>query len=628
MINRRNVLLNGATLCGLLGSGVLYRLPADAQEFNPDMPDPGKLPPGVRHTELLMIPTRDGTRIAASLWLPEKEGRYPLILMRSLNRKQYSNPRRIAIIGELLEAGYGFMGADIRGRFESDGAFDPADSQGHDGRDGFDMIEWIAKQPWSDGNIGTFGASHQAGYQVKTALEKPPHLRAIATWTGGYSESGRVEGAPPPMAGGAMPLIQTLIWLPNEAAGELDRLAKQGQDTAEAKRVLARMRTNPQETYLHLPLRDAPIARYGRLKELLEYRLDRNAAPVLGPGTPYEKLDYPTMHECGWYDPVAWAQCAAFTDLRKRAGTRRAREGQHLVIGPWQHSLVFQQKLAEKDFGATASNEGSGINQLQIRFFDTYVRGKRTQLPRVSYFVMGPNVWRTADAWPPPGVTRTKLYLQSSGKANSVNGDGALAREASRNDALDKFVYDPENPVPTVGGAMIGALTTVPGMRPGPIEQSGIEARADVLVYTTAPFDADTEISGPVTLRLFAATSAIDTDFTAKLTVVEGDGKSFNLCEGLLRLSGRNFTGTAEPADPNKVYDLVIGVGQTSIVIAKGQRLRLQISSSNFPQYDRNMNTGNAVGFDAKGIIAEQTIYHDRERASYLELPIVAPRRV
>src|SRR5215510_5653530 len=401
MINRRDLLAHGATLVALTAAGAWYSLPVDAQEFNPDMPDPGKLPPGARYTELVLIPTRDGTRIAVSLWLPEAEGRYPTILMRSLNRKQYSNPRRLAIIGELLEAGYAFMGADVRGRFESDGEFDPADSKGHDGRDGFDMIEWIASQPWSDGNIGTFGASHQAAYQVKTALEKPPHLRAVATWTGGYSESGRVEGAPPPMSGGAMPLIQTLIWLPNEAAGELDRLAKQGQDTAEAKRVLARMRKHPQETYLHLPLRDAPIARYGRLKELLEYRLDRNASPRLGPGSAYEKLDYPTMHECGWYDPIAWTQISAFSDMRKRAGTERAREGQYLVIGPWQHSTVFQQKLGEKDFGPTASNAGSGINAQQIQFFDKYVRGKSVELPRVRYFVMGPDVWRTADIWPP-----------------------------------------------------------------------------------------------------------------------------------------------------------------------------------------------------------------------------------
>lgn len=622
MTNRRDLMLGGAALIGALGSGALCWVPASAQEFNPNMPDPGKLPPGVRFTELLHIPTRDGTRIATSLWLPQQEGRYPLILMRSLNRKQYGNPRRIAIIGELLEAGYAFMSADIRGRFESDGTFDPADTQGHDGRDGYDMIEWLAKQPWCDGNIGTFGASHQAGYQVRTALEKPPHLRAIATWTGGYGESGRVAGAPPPMAGGAMPLIQTLIWLPNEAAGELDRLAKQGQDTAEAKRVLARMRTHPQETYMHLPLRDAPIAQYGRLKELLEYRLARNAAPVLGPGTPYEKLDYPTFHECGWYDPIAWTQISAFADLRKRAGTERAREGQYLFIGPWQHSLVFQQRLGEKDFGPTASNEGSGINAQQIAFFDKYVRGKKAELPRVRYFVMGANVWRTAQEWPPQGMQRTKLYLRSDGKANGVQGDGVLSRQEPRRDeSADRFTYDPEQPVPTVGGAMIGALN-VPGMRPGPIEQSAIEARNDVLIYSTDAFDAETEISGPVTLRLFASTSAVDTDFTAKLTVVEADGKSFNLCEGLLRLSGRNFTGKAEPAKPEEVYDLVIGVGQTSIVVAKGQRLRLQVSSSNFPQYDRNMNTGNAIGVDAKGIVAQQTIHHDRARPSYLEVPM------
>ena len=621
MMNRRELIVRGAIFLGAVGGGSLWAVSGEAQDAIAGGPEVGRLPEGTRYTELLRIPTRDGTRIAASVWLPKAVSRYPVILMRSLNRKQYSNPRRLAIIGEMLNAGYGFVGADIRGRFESDGEFDPADSQGHDGRDGYDMIEWIAAQPWSDGNIGTFGASHQAAYQVKTALEKPPHLRAIATWTGGYSVSGRVEGAPPPMAGGAMPLIQTLIWLPNEAAGELDRLTAQGQDMAEAKQVLARMRTNPQDTYLHLPLREAPIARYGRLKELLEYRLGRDASPELGPGTPYERLDYPAMHECGWYDPIAWSQVSAFSDMRKRAGTARARDGQHIVMGPWQHGTVFQQRLGEKDFGRTASNEGSGINAQQIRFFDKYVRGRDATLPRVRYFVMGPNVWREAESWPPPGATRTKLYLRSTGKANGVGGDGTLQREAPRDETRDRFTYDPEKPVPTVGGAMIGSLN-VPGMRPGPIDQAPIESRPDVLIYSTPAFDRDTEISGPVTLKLFAATSAVDTDFTAKLTLVSADGRSINLCEGLLRLSGRNFIGKAEPVEPEKVYDITIGVGQTSIVVARGERLRLQVSSSNFPQYDRNMNTGNAIGVDAKGVVARQTIHHDRERASYLELPM------
>jgi putative CocE/NonD family hydrolase len=209
-------------------------------------------------------------------------------------------------------------------------------------------------------------------------------------------------------------------------------------------------------------------------------------------------------------------------------------------------------------------------------------------------------------------MTRTKLYLRS---------EHALSRgQPGRNEKPDPFVYDPSNPVPTVGGAMIGALN-VPGMRPGPIEQSAIESRPDVLIYNTEPFAADTEISGPVTLRLFASTSAVDTDFTAKLCVVAAD-KSINLCEGLLRLSGRNFTGKPEPVKPGEVYDFTIGIGQTSIVIAKGQSLRLHVSSSNFPQYDRNMNTGNGIGVDAKGVIAQQTIFHDRARASYLELPV------
>lgn len=621
MIDRRTLLATTATV---FGTAILPGL-AEAQDTTGGLAPPSastaKLPPGTRFTPLVMVPTRDGTKMAASLWIPPGEGPFPCILHRSLNRNTYARPERLTLIGELLAAGYAVMGSDVRGRFESGGEFDPADPRDFNGRDGYDTIEWLAAQPWCDGKIGTVGASHQAGFQVRAALLKPPHLKAMGTWTGGYQESGRVAGAPPPMAGGAMPLIQTLIWLPNEAAGEIDRMAAAGQNMGDAKLVLARMRTHPQETYLHLPLRDAPVTRYGRLKELLDYRLSRDVTPNLGPGTPYEQLDYPTLHECGWYDPIAWSQFSAFADMRTRAGTPAARNGQHIISGPWQHGMVFQQDLGELDFGPTASNDGSGINAMQVAFFDKYVRGKNATLPRVRYFVMGPNVWRTAEAWPPEGITRTKFYLRSNGKANSVKGDGALSQSRPEQETADKFTYDPEKPVPTVGGAMIGGLN-VPGMRAGPLDQAPIEGRDDILIYTTAPFERDMEISGPVTLRLFASTSARDTDFTAKLTHVRPDGKSINLCEGLLRMAGRNFNGKPEPVTPNAVNDVVIGVGQTSLVVPKGHRLRLQVSSSNFPQYDRNMNTGNAIGVDAKGVVANQTVFHDAARASYLELPM------
>lgn len=618
MINRRSFLNFSASALTFLPCGNIL-----AQDW---IPNPGPngvvpLPENTRHTDLMLIPTRDGTKIAASMWLPPQPGKYPIILMRSLNRRVYSNPARQSIMAELLHSGYGFVATDVRGRFESDGNFDPADSAGHNGLDGYDIIEWIAKQKWSNGAIGTFGASHQAGYQVAAALHNPPHLKAIATWTGGYSESGLVEGAPPPLSGGAMPLIQTMVWLPNEAAGELDRLEQQGQDMTEAKAVLARVRSHPQETYLHLPLREAPIAQYGRLKELLEYRLSRGTKPTLGPGTPYEKINVPTMHECGWYDPIAWTQFSAFTDMRKRAGTEAAREGQHLVVGPWHHSTVFRQQLGDIDFGEQASQQGSGVNRLQIQFFNRYVRGLEDHLPRVKYFVMGINEWRTADAWPPSNMQRQRFYLNSTGKANSNKTDGVLQTTQATKNGSDEYFYDPENPVPTLGGAMIGGLN-VPGMRTGPMNQLAIEERDDVLLYTTKPFKDAVEISGPITLRLHASTSAVDTDFTAKVTFVSPEGISLNLCECLLRLSGRNLTGEPELATPGKIYDLTLGVGQTSIVIEKGYQLRLQISSSNFPQFDRNMNTGNAIGVDEKGIVARQTIYYGLNNSSYLELPV------
>jgi len=620
MITRRKLLVSAISAAIYGSSSLLY-----GQDWlpNPDAEDIIIPPPaGTRHTDLLMIPTRDGTRIAASVWLPAADGEYPIILMRSLNRRTYSNPERLSIIGELLQAGYGFVGTEVRGRFESEGEFDPADPDGLNGRDGYDIIEWLAEQAWCNGDIGTFGASHQAGYQVAAARLDPPHLKAIATWTGGYAVSGRVADAPPPLAGGAIPLIQTLVWLPNEAAGELDRLAAQGHDMDEAKVILARVRSHPQETYLHLPLREAPIANYGRLQELLDYRLERGTAPRLGPGTPYEEIKVATMHECGWYDPIAWSQFSAFTDLQQRGGSESARAGQHLIAGPWHHSTVIRRSLGEKDFGPQASQAGSGLNRLQIAFFDRYVRGMDKELPTIRYYVMGPNEWRSAESWPPEGATRQRFYLQSNEGANSVAGDGILSQSQPQNAGSDQFAYDPHDPVPTLGGAMIGGLN-VPGMRAGPMNQAAIESRDDVLVYTSMPFQQETEISGPVTLKLYASTSAVDTDFTAKLTHVNLAGESINLCESLLRVSGRNFTGEPEPAIPGEIYELTLGVGQISVVIGRGESIRLQVSSSNFPQYDRNMNTGNAIGVDSEGIVAQQEVHHSRELSSFLELPVI-----
>jgi putative CocE/NonD family hydrolase len=384
------------------------------------------------------------------------------------------------------------------------------------------------------------------------------------------------------------------------------------------------MRTHPEETFLHLPLREVPIARYGKLKELLEFRLSAAERPSGGNEDleRYAKLETPIFHECGWYDPVAWNQFDAFAKMRKHGGTDLARQAQFMTVGPWQHAVEHPDRLGDIWFGLTSSTSGSGTNQRQIAYFDRYLRGKDTELPPVRYFVMGVNEWRHADDWPLPGTTWQRYYLRSNGAANSSSGDGVLSTEPPADEAPDSYIYDPETPVPTLGGNYVGVLN-VPGMLVGPVDQYFVERRNDVLVYTTKPFEADTEVSGPLQLHLFASTSAVDTDFTAKICHVYPDGRSYNLCEGIVRLRGRNLRSEWDEVTPGEVYALTITIGQTSLVVQKGHALRLQVSSSNFPQFDRNMNTGNPIGTDAHGVRALQTVFHDLEHASYIDLPVV-----
>ena len=221
-------------------------------------------------------------------------------------------------------------------------------------------------------------------------------------------------------------------------------------------------------------------------------------------------------------------------------------------------------------------------------------------------------------------MRRRRLYLHSAGGADSAAGDGGLDWTAPGTEELsDTFVYDPHRPVPTVGGAMIGAVTG-PGILVGPVEQSRVERRHDVLCYTSAPFPVDTEISGPLQVHLWVSSSAVDTDFTAKLTQVHPDAQSYNIGEGILRLSGRQLDGLSASVTPGKVYEIVVTLAHTSILLRAGFRLRLQVSSSSFPQFDRDMNTGHPIGTDAMGVRALQTIYHDALHPSCIDVPIAA----
>jgi len=331
----------------------------------------------------------------------------------------------------------------------------------------------------------------------------------------------------------------------------------------------------------------------------------------------FENVKVPCFYVCGWFDIIEWASFEGYSTLKERAGSQIAREGQHLLLGPWMHGRLLDF-LGNIDFGRIAGGRYARVSGQNIAFFDKYLRGRDIDIPKVKYFLMGKNVWRTAEDWPLPQTEWQRYYFHSKGNANTAAGDGSLSRDEPGSEPPDVFVYDPFDPIPTVGGRVIGV-----GLTPGPLEQYHIEKRNDVLCYTSAELKEEMEVTGPLEVHLFAATSARDTDFTAKLVDVYPDGRAYNVVEGIIRASGRKLTGERELINPGEINEYVISLGNTSQLFKKGHRLRVDISSSNFPAFDRNMNTGNPLGEDSSGVSATQTIFHQGNSASYILLPVI-----
>jgi uncharacterized protein len=562
-----------------------------------------------------MLEMRDGINVCADIYRPDDGGKHPAILMRSYSKDSISG--HPSIFFYLIDAGYAVINSDLRGRGKSGGHWDPSQNETVEGLDGYDSIEWIAAQPWCDGNIGMAGLSHMGSFQWFTATQKPPHLKAIAPWTTDFSTM-----FVPPRTGGAISLITTISWLPQVLKDMVDKLDKAGKDVSEIRRCLQWAHDYPQEFYSFLPLGEVPLAKFGDIQDIWRWRLHPMSQVELESHRRYEKVALPCFHECGWFDGVGWVEFENFAGMCTGGGSPESRKSQYIIAGPWQHGWQFNATLGDLNFGSQADTLGSGVNKIQIDFYDRYLRGKDIEIPRVRYFLMGKNEWYNADAWPPPSVTWQRFFFHSLGHANTSGGDGLLSRKEPGTERPDTFQYQPLDPVPTVGGPIISPLAA-PGMLAGPLDQYFIEKRADVLCYTTAELEKDIEISGPLQVHLLAATSARDTDFTAKFCVVYPDGRSYNLSEGIMRASGLKFAAKPELINPGEIYEYIITLGNTSQLFRKGYRIRIQISSSNFPMFDRNMNTGNEIGKDAQGVIAKQTIFHHPGYASYIDLPVI-----
>jgi uncharacterized protein len=525
-------------------------------------------------------------------------------------------------IDYFVERGYVVIMQDTRGRFASDGAeYYPVIWEI---QDGYDAVEWAASQPWSDGNVGTMGQSYLGATQYLLAPTRPPHLKASFP----VSAAADCHQCWVYHTGGAF----ELGWqIPYAILMARDSLARQdlGQallPTLERELTTAHIafaQPLSEAAYRRLPLMVwgdllRPVARY--LTDYLRHPEDGPYWWSINLERHHSNVSVPMYHVTSWYDIFLRGGLAHFCGLRDNAMSAAARTQQKLLVGPWAHLFPYtvptSQGTGDIDFGERARIE---LHDTQLRWFDYWLKGIDTGIvaePPVKIFVMGENVWRSEDAWPLARTRYTPYYLHSQGRANSRRGDGGLSPVAPGNEPPDRFVYDPDNPVPTCGG---NTLIIPMGVQ----DQRQVEERQDVLVYTSDPLTAPLEVTGPLTVQLYAASSAPDTDFTAKLVDVRPDGYAQNLADGILRARYRESRMLPALLTPGQVYTLTIDLWATSHVFLPGHRLRVEIASSNFPRFDRNLNTGADQATSSRYQTALQTIFHDQRYASHIVLPVI-----
>lgn len=562
--------------------------------------------------------TRDGVILYADVWRP-MEGQAPTLLMRTPYDKGVTflgggpnNP--IPSLIAFLNAGYAVVVQDARGTFTSEGAFTPKVNEIEDGQD---TAAWILEQGWSDGSIGTYGASYMGMTQWALATTDTPGLQAIAptvasaNWYSGlwYSQ------------GGALCLSLVTWWNALMYAADEQRGLQRGEtsDPSALMRLGAvLMDTLPLNEAT--PVADLPVHGKGRwFDDWLAHPDFDHYWQSQDWSQSMSSVTVPVLASTGWYDLKMHEQVADFVRVRTQGGSEPARDGSRLVIGPWDHVNLTGQ-YPDRYFGPLAVAD---LSPSHIEFFDQTLRGRapETPAPRVRLFVMGIDQWRDEQDFPLPDTQYVDYHLTSDGSANTSNGNGTLTHEAPTAEGSDEFRYDPRNPVPTAGGAL---LPSVPGFI-GPVDQSVVDGRDDVLCYTGPVLTEPVEVTGFVELKVFVSSTAVDTDITAKLVDVFPDGRAINLCDGILRLRYRNSLSEPELMTPGEVYEVTVPMSVTSNVFLPGHRIRLDISSSNFPHYDRNSNTGGVISSEALEdmVVADNTIHHGGARPSRLVLPII-----
>lgn len=563
------------------------------------------VPTYIRHWRVLaneMVPMRDGVRLATTVYLPPAAGRYPAVLVRTAYNRH---------MGDLGFAGQGVavVTQDCRGRYGSGGSFYPFINET---RDGQDTLSWIARQPWSNGRVGMLGASYLAGTQFAVAPLRDRRLVALNPqfmsgdlWRQAYYSNG------------AFSLALTFSWLALEVGGRTsDASLTPVYDQGPFLRELPLLTLDEKYGVRSRSYRD--MVRHYRddaYWKSMDFRRQLGRSRV------------PFLFTSGWYDYYPGEGFRNYRALLDSSAPTALKRSHRVIVGPYTHGFLGGNAcLGQVNFGPDALKENDAPN----RWLLCLLKGRRAadfMRAPIRLFVMGVNRWRDEYEWPLRRTRFARFYLRSGGRANSLLGDGALVTKPPTDESVDRYAYDPANPVPTLGGNhSVGPYN--PGLYeiclPGPYDQRPIERRDDVLVYTSEPLSADLEITGPVVVKLYAATSARDTDFVARLTDVHPDGRSINLTEGILRArfrGGRYRNPRLVP--PGAVQEYEIELQPTSNVFFKGHSIRLDITSSGFPLWAPNLNTGANHATGTRMVVAEQTIHHSRRFASHVVLPVI-----
>ncbi len=592
------------------------------------------------YEEKIMMPMRDGIRLATDIYRPKTEEKVPIIFSRTpYNFNSWGDgekrTRTAQRAYEAVKRGYAYVVQNERGRYYSEGEWDIL---GTPLTDGYDAFSWMADQAWSNGKIGTLGCSSTAEWQMAVAaLDHPSHAAMVPQGygagvgrVGDYFEQGNWY------RGGAEQML-FFAWLygvehdkykPRIPAGATQ------EDLIRISRFYDLAPENPpvdmSEALAHLPIQDLLQNIHGK-REVFDkmVRRDPNHQEWYEGGLYHDNMDFgvPSFWFASWYDVSISPNIALFNHVRKNAKDPEVRDNQYLVIAPTLHCRYTRATentiVGERSVGDARLNYDEQI----YAWFDLWLKGVSndftSKTPRVQYFTMGSNEWNNAETWPPEKAQSTRYYLNSGGNANSLYGDGKLSTTAPGDSPTDSFVYDPMNPVPSYGGNVCCTGNAVQG---GAFDQQQMETRHDILVYTSDPLEEGVEVSGFIEASLFLSSDVKDTDLTIKLVDVYPDGRAYNLDETIQRVRYREGYDKEVFMEEGEVYEVKMTPMSTSNFFKKGHRIRIEVSSSNFPRFARNLNTGGKNYDEKEGVVAHNSIHHSSAHKSYIDIPIVRNR--